>query len=179
MKVFPFFATVLMRGSCCNHTGNKSIVTTVDDEPDSIIVLYDRQSDLILWDEARTYRTFIERRGSPLLKMKIKDTSTILYLDSIIKNATPNDSVSYVSTDFLLLRFRDQMIGTIALPPFPGFIQLQDRVYRDSLVYKTIMKELSDNDSIWLNESIWGAFYYQFDYLGNKKQEKSFGNLIL
>lgn len=58
MKVFPFFATVLMRGSCCNHTGNKSIVTTVDDEPDSIIVLYDRQSDLILWDEARTYRTF-------------------------------------------------------------------------------------------------------------------------
>ena len=71
------------------------------------------------------------------------------------------------------------MIGTIALPPFPGFIQLQDRVYRDSLVYKTIMKELSDNDSIWLNESIWGAFYYQFDYLGNKKQEKSFGNLIL
>jgi hypothetical protein len=164
----------LISFSSCGHVANKSIVLPSDNQPDSVIVLYDRQAYWIFWDEARTYETFIKRRGAPLLRMIIQDSSVISSLDSVIRSSTPELTRNYVSTDFLILRFRNQMTDTIALDHYPGFFQIRDTVYRDSLVYKIVMDELARKDSLWLNESIDGAVFYQSCYLGNKKAEEQF-----
>lgn len=177
MKYLYYCFAALIFFSSCGHVANKSVVLPSDNRPDSMVVLYDRQTHLILWDEARTYKTFFIRRGEcPVLRMTIQDSSVISFLDSVIRSSTPDPELSGIQTDFLLLRFCNHMTDTIALNHFPGLFQIRDTVYRDSLglVYKIVMEELARKDSLWLNESIDGAVLYQSCYLGNKKAEEEF-----
>ena len=146
--------------------------------PDSLLILYDRQSSLIMWDEARTYRTFINRRDAPLLQMKIENPRTIALLDSCINNAEMDTIRTYRShspaTEFLLLRFKQKAIDTVSIGNWPGYFNLRDSVYRDTSVYRIVMEELARCDSIWLNDSMNGAIFYQSQYLGNAKAEIEF-----
>lgn len=145
---------------------------------DSMVILYDRQSSLIMWDQARTYRTFITRRDVPLLQMKIESPRTIALLDSCINNAemdTLSTCWGYVpETEFLLLRYKRQSTDTVALGIWPGYFNLRDSVYRDTTIYRVVMEELARRDSIWLNESRNGAVFYQSRFLGNTKAEIEF-----
>lgn len=159
---------------CVNNTNQSDVGALVD----SMVILYDRQSSLIMWDQARTYRTFITRRDVPLLQMKIESPRTIALLDSCINNAemdTLSTCWGYVpETEFLLLRYKRQSTDTVALGIWPGYFNLRGSVYRDTTIYRVVMEELARRDSIWLNESRNGAVFYQSRFLGNTKAEIEF-----
>ncbi len=159
---------------CVNNTNQSDVGALVD----SMVILYDRQSSLIMWDQARTYRTFITRRDVPLLQMKIENPRTIALLDSCINNAEMDTIRTYRShspaTEFLLLRFKQKAIDTVSIGNWPGYFNLRDSVYRDTTIYRVVMEELARRDSIWLNESRNGAVFYQSRFLGNTKAEIEF-----
>lgn len=126
---------------------------------DSLVILYERFSKLILYDDVVNYREFTEM---PLQTMRIDNPSVIAFLDSCIDNAVPNTEIrptrysNYVATYFLLLRYHKDIIDSIALPCLPGLMQIRDTVFFDSLVYRATLKEIATRDSFWLKESILG-----------------------
>lgn len=177
MKQVLLIVVMMLLASCHPYTKN-SEQSDVSAMPDSMVILYDRQSSIIMWDQARTYRTFITRRGAPLLQMKIENPCTIALLDSCINNAvldTIRTRWRYgQAAEFLLLRYKPQSTDTVAIGESPGFFSLRDSVYRDTSIYRVMMEELARRDSIWLNDSLNGAVFYQSRFLGNSQAEIDF-----
>ena len=63
-------------------------------------------------------------------------------------------------TDYLLLRYRGGYVDTIALESRPGIIEIRDTIYRDSLVWYSVISQLAQSDSIWRTESALGIISY-------------------
>ena len=165
---------------CCQPRVGTLAVDADNDLPDSLVIGYDRYDSFVLFDTDPQYWEFIDdlhpKPYGEFLKMRIKKKQTVSYIDSCINNATPdkNYHLPYISTALVLFRYKENLIDTIVISHLPGHIQIRDTIYRDSLVYRMVMKELSDRDSIWLNESTVGVVYYQSLFLGRKELERPF-----
>lgn len=167
-KHFQLFLLSFLFVQCYSPNRNNTVISNKEDQPDSIIIIYDRQTSLVCWDEARTYHTFISlRAGFPIEKMKL-DSVLVSFLDSCINNAMPDTRIKHdIAVNYLLFRYKGQAVDTIGVPGAPGDFQLRDTVYCDSLIYKAVVNELAKRDSVWLYESNDGASY-QVNYLGRK-----------
>lgn len=160
---------------CYSPTGNNTVIQEGHHVSDSMIILYDQFSHLVLSEGVRSYRDFVEcRNGEPLLSTTIYNPRTISFIDSCINNAKPASERYGIDTDFLLIRFSEEKADTIGIGCLPGRFQICDTLYQDTLVYQAIMEQLARVDTVWLNESIDGAVYYQSVFLGRKAAEKRF-----
>ena len=136
---------------------------------DSLVILYDHNLS-IPHRETRRWFEFISVKGKFIRRMPITDKNIVNMIDSCITNGIPIINNRCSDTDYLLLRYRGSSIDTIALESRPGIIEIRDTIYRDSLVWYSVICQLAQSDSIWRTESALGIITYH-EYMLNDREE--------
>ena len=154
----------------CTQTHN-SIQKATLNSFDSLYIIYDRESSVILRENAVHYRDYIKSRGADnTFRLCIVDSTYNKFINRILNECYFSRPcyTDYVDTHFLLLINSKSGLDTIAVPAYPGLIQIRDTIYYDGAIFYTITNYLAQNDSLWLNNSHIGKRYKHF-FSPNKK----------
>lgn len=168
MKYYAFYIlvfTIIIH--CCFSCNNHESVPSNDlQQIDSITIVYERLPGLILKEPA-TYRDIIyyhHEREDGYYSITIKDSIGLSRLSVAIDSlVTINESLwwDYVSAQFALLIYKQDIIDTIGLDFYPGRVQVKDVKYKDkfckdSLLWLTTIGLVEERDSLW-KKSFYGA----------------------